>query len=368
MRKSGSEKVYAANPEVVTVLGSGESFWNALCQGESGLTPVFQTFPDWFAEDKRYVGVLPLAKEPSRFEQILDRIFARIDPKLFLAVDKIFIATSLGDLIGPFAGKPQQPIRECLKRLDPELLSKTMIVSSACSSGSDALSLGFLSLKNRVNDTALIIAADSLCPAKLANHIALGTQSPTRCRPFDIGRDGTSFGEGAASLLLATSDGLARLGCHPLAELLGVGFSCDGYDITAPDPTGRWAATAISQTLPTNHEPIYVNAHGTGTTLNDQAEAKALRQALDLSRCWISSTKGALGHTLGATGLIEANVAILSIVRGKIPGTTGNKEIDPSLGLHIVPAGKAFDQQVNQALSVTFGFGGVNSTALFQRI
>jgi len=368
MHKSGSEKVYVANPEVVTVLGSGESFWNALCRGDSGLSTAAEAFPNWFPGDTRYVGALTLTEEPTRFEQILDRVFERIDPKLFFSVEKIYIATSLGDLIGPYAGKPQRPIQKQLEQLDPKLSAKTMIVSSACSSGSDALSLGFLALKSGAADSALVIAADSLCPAKLAHHIALGTQSPGRCRPFDPGRDGTSFSEGGASLLLATAKGLSKLGCEPIVEVTGVGFSCDGYDITAPDPSGRWAAAAITHALPKNPGSIYVNAHGTGTLLNDQAEAKALQSALDLSRCWVSSTKGAIGHSLGATGLVEAIVAILSLARGKIPGTTGNREADSSLSLQIVRAGNALNQQVDQSLSVTFGFGGVNSAAFFQRI
>ena len=358
------QKIYVAAPEVVTVLGSGDSFWSALCRGESGLKKACDAFPQWFCNDARYVGAMPLSDGTSRLDQVIGLLLERINPRLFAEVQLIYAATSLGDLLGPHAGRPHELIRERLST-QPDRFS---IVSSACSSGSDALSLGYLALKSNAADSALIIAADSLCPAKLAHHIALGTQSPTRARPFDQNRDGTSFGEGGASLLLATEQGLARLGYEPKAELKGVGFSCDGYDITVPDPTGQWAADAIRSAMPELKESLYVNAHGTGTQLNDHAEAKALRAVLDVSRCKISSTKGAIGHCLGATGLIEAIVAVQALATGKIPCTAGLAQIDPLLELPVLSEGPALEERVNQALSVTFGFGGVNSAIFFERV
>lgn len=367
MDKSAFKSVYAVAPNVLTALGSGETFWQALYRGESGLSPVSAVFPEWFPDDNRHVGALSLEKSPSRLEQILERTLSLIDPTLFDNVDLVFAATSLGDLIGPYAGQPHKLIEEKIAERAPALRGKIQIVSSACSSGSDALSLGFLALQSGQAQTALILAVDSLCPAKLAHHIALGTQSPTRARPFDLRRDGTSFGEGGASLILAATEGLSRLSLTPRAEVLGVGFSCDGHDITVPDPTGKWAAAAIRYALTKPQGSLYINAHGTGTPLNDQAEAKALLSTLDLSRCYLSSTKGAFGHCLGATGLMEAIIAIETLATGKIPCTAGLEHTDPTLKISPLPQGPAQHAIVEHALSVTFGFGGVNSALFFGR-
>ena len=303
------------------------------------------------------VGALSL-KDP-RLESILECLWALFD---VCPVDGIYAATSLGDLIGKGAGRPQEIIFTFIRNKLP-FDCPIRIFSSACSSGSDALSMGYLAIQAKRADILLILAADSLCPAKLAHHIALGTQSPTRARPFDRNRDGTSFGEGGAFLILANARGVERLKKHPIAEVTGVGFSCDGYDITMPDPSGKWAACAISQCL--KGQPNYINAHGTGTILNDLAEAKALHAAVDLSSCLISSTKGAIGHCLGAAGLIEAVICIKALQSGLAPPTAGLQQIDPALGLRPIQEGVHADLQT--ALSVTFGFGGVNSAISFRR-
>ncbi len=351
-----SEPVYALCPTVLTVLGSGSSFWNNLCLGKSGLRPACEAFPGWFPNDKRAVGALFMEEDAPRMSTLLDRLLELIDPKHLALVDGIFAATSLGDLLGPDAGYPQNVFT-----LDKPL----SIVSSACSSGSDALSLGYLSIKAGQADALFILAVDSLCPAKLAHHIALGTQSPTQARPFDILRNGTSFGEGGAALILANARGVERMRESPLVEITGVGFSCDGYDITMPDPSGRWASLAIQMAQP---KTGYINAHGTGTHLNDLAEAKALCSQLDIKNCFVSSTKGALGHTLGVTGLLESIVCIEALRTGKIPRTTGLKEIDPELGFSPLIEGPALERSFNHALSVTFGFGGVNSAISMTKV
>lgn len=360
MQASAFEPVYAVCGEVITVLGSKNSFWQALCEGKSGLRPACEAFPDWFADKQNAVGALSIEESESRLEVISDRLLAMLEDRIF---DRIYAATSLGDLIGKWAGYPQHVLTSCLQKW--EVQGSIRIISSACSSGSDALSLGYLAVCAKQADLVLVLAVDSLCPAKLAHHIALGTQSPTRARPFDLVRDGTSFGEGGAFLILANEKGLSRLKKLPQAEVIGVGFSCDGYDITVPDPSGQWAARAIARC---NCVPEYINAHGTGTVLNDLAEARALLSACDLSNCFISSTKGAIGHCLGATGLIEAIVCMQVLHTGKIPGTVGLKEVDPILGFTPLIQGRLIEKQLETALSATFGFGGVNSAVSLRKI
>jgi 3-oxoacyl-(acyl-carrier-protein) synthase len=363
MSISASDPVYALCPEVLTALGSGAPFWEALCLGKSGLIPVCQTFPDWFPNDQRNVGALSLDHCESRLQALLDRLLSYFDDRFWPLIDGIYAATSLGDLIGKYAGAPHLAIQERMRQRHAPL----HIVSSACSSGSDALSLATLAIRAKQADVLLVLAVDSLCPAKLSHHITFGTQSPTRGRPFDLRRDGTSFGEGGAFCLLASQRGLDRLKEIPFVEILGVGFSCDGYDITVPDPTGQWAAMAIERAKPKSFVPDYINAHGTGTLLNDAAESKALRSSFDVSRCLVSSTKGATGHCLGAAGLIEAVIAMLALNTGRIPPTAGLEILDPALELTLVHQNDQIQKPIQTALSVTFGFGGVNSAITMKK-
>ncbi len=364
MPTSAFEPVYALHADVLTALGSGAQFWENLCSGQSGLAPLCQIFPDWFPEDHRKVGALPWEESDSRLLMILDRLLALFDDRFWPFIDGIYAATSLGDLIGKYAGAPHLALQEKMSRCSAAL----HIVSSACSSGSDALSLAALAIRSKRADVILVLAVDSLCPAKLSHHVMFGTQSPTQARPFDLNRDGTSFGEGGAFCLLASKRGLERLQETPLAEILGVGFSCDGYDITVPDPTGKWAALAIERAKPPSFLPDYINAHGTGTLLNDAAESKALRLSFDLSPILISSTKGATGHCLGAAGLIEAIIAMLALKTGQIPPTAGLNTLDPALGFNPISQEDQIQKVIQTALSVTFGFGGVNSAVTMRKV
>ncbi len=363
MSTSAFDPVYALHPQVLTALGSGNEFWRNLCLGRSGLTPLCKTFPDWFPEDHRKVGALPVEKNDSRLQTVLDRLFSLFDDSLWPLIDGIYAATSLGDLIGKHAGAPEKAIQKKIHQHKTDL----RIISSACSSGSDALSLAALAIRAKQADVLLVLAVDSLCPAKLSHHITFGTQSPTQGRPFDLKRDGTSFGEGGAFCFLASARGVERLKKTPLAEILGVGFSCDGYDITVPEPTGKWAALAIERATSNSFVPDYINAHGTGTLLNDAAESKALRSSFDTSHCLVSSTKGATGHCLGAAGLIEAIIAMLALETGQIPPTAGLEILDPSLELSPIPQTHQIQKPIQTALSVTFGFGGVNSAIAMRK-
>ena len=206
---------------------------------------------------------------------------------------------------------------------------------------------------------------------KLVQHVALGTQSRDRARPFDLGRSGTSFGEAVAIALLASDRGLLRLGLRKLVRVAGFGMSGDAHDVVAPDPDGQHAAQAIRTALRDAEagEVGYVNAHGSGTQLNDRAEISALRRAVGpeaMASMHVGGTKGALGHTLGATGLVEAVVATHALVEGRYPPTVGLVRPDPTLPF--VPATTLRKRSAREryALSVTFGFGGVNSAVLLE--
>jgi len=365
---------HIAYADAYTTLGHGEALWRALVAGRSGLIPAAEAFPGRDFASDTYVGAIAGLSEQQRMPALLERFAGTIIPDAARACDFVIGASSLGDLTGPHAGKPERLLRAHLGTLFPGLAADRMlVVSSACSSGTDALALAALLLDSGAAHAVGVLAFDSLEAGKLLQHLALGTQSATRARPFDLQRSGTSFGEGGAFAIVAGAEGLRRLGLAPIARVAGFGMSCDALDITAPDPTGRWPSRAIQRALASAGDAArrigYINAHGSGTALNDRIEALALREAFGarLDEIPVSSTKGAVGHLLGATGLAELVFATWALRDGVCPGSVGLETPDPAIDLQVIPASKVVPGGVPAAMSVTFGFGGVNSAVVLER-
>jgi len=191
--------------------------------------------------------------------------------------------------------------------------------------------------------------------------------------PFDARRSGFVMGEGAGALVLESYDHAKARGARIYAELSGYGSTCDAYHITAPHPEAESAARAISDAWAEGglaSEKIYINAHGTGTPLNDKAETMAIKRALgeDLARkAQISSTKSMTGHMLGAAGAVEAIASILALREGMLPPTIGLSVPDPDCDLDYVPL-VARKSEVDAAISISLGFGGHNACLVFQKI
>ncbi|BCQ58221.1 beta-ketoacyl synthase N-terminal-like domain-containing protein [Burkholderia gladioli] len=365
--------VWIAHADALTCLGYGPELHAALLAGRSGLTPAAEAFPNVERlAGAGMVGRLKTVEGEVRVPGILASGLRCLAPDTLLEADLMVGACSLGDLAGPDAGQPRMAFERALRDWSAgKRLPSIQFVSSACSSGTDALGLGAMSIAAGVADVVAVIAFDSLPAGKLVQHVALGTQSRDRARPFDVGRSGTSFGEAVALVLLASEQGLRRLGLSELVRVAGFGMSGDAHDVVAPDPDGRHAARAIQVALRgANSGAVgYVNTHGSGTPLNDRAEVGALRCAIGpaaLGKMHIGGTKGALGHTLGATGLVEAVVAARALSDGRYPPTAGLEQPDPNLD--ITPAMRPGMRSAHQryALSVTFGFGGVNSAVLLE--
>ncbi|HKV09622.1 MAG TPA: beta-ketoacyl-[acyl-carrier-protein] synthase family protein, partial [Thermoanaerobaculia bacterium] len=183
-------------------------------------------------------------------------------------------------------------------------------VSSACSSGALALAAALDAVRSGEVDVAVAGGSDSLCQLTYAGFNALRSVDEEPCRPFRAGRAGMSFGEGAAVLVLEPLEQALARGVIPLAVLAGAGASCDAHHMTAPDPSGQGAAAAIEAGLRDagflREEVSFVNAHGTGTPLNDAAEWNALRQVFGerAGEIPVVATKALLGHLLGSSGAI----------------------------------------------------------------
>lgn len=234
------------------------------------------------------------------------------------------------------------------------------VLSNACASSGKAFASAKRWLEADLVDAVLVGGADSLCQMTLRGFGSLGLLSEDATRPFCRERRGINIGEGAAFALLE------RRGTGPL--LLGVGESADAHHMTRPDPEGEGARAAMAAALDDGgvspQDVDYVNAHGTGTRFNDAMEARALRSALgSAADPLVVSTKGYIGHTLGAAGATEAVFVLQSLNEGWIPASAGANPLDPDLGLN-VPTGLC-ETELRVALSNSFAFGGSNVSLLF---
>jgi 3-oxoacyl-[acyl-carrier-protein] synthase II len=250
--------------------------------------------------------------------------------------------------------------------------SRTRTLCSACSGGANAILLGADWIRTGRSERVMAGGADGLCRLTFAGFNALGAVAPEVCRPFDRRRAGLGLGEGAAFLVLESETSMQRRGVIPLAEIGGWAVGSEAHHITNPEEAGGTAASLMRRALDRAGVTLdgldYVNAHGTGTPLNDAMESRALRQALgaEVARVAVSSCKGQIGHTLGAAGAIEAAITVLAIERGEVPPTGGLEEPDDECQLaHVMGRGRA--AHVRAAISNSFGFGGTDTVLLFKR-
>ncbi len=232
------------------------------------------------------------------------------------------------------------------------------VVSTACSSSGKVAASAMRLIEAGVADAVLVGGIDSLTRMTLQGFHSLGILSSRSCRPFGADRDGINIGEGAAFFLMER-EGDAEI------EVLGVGESADAYRMSSPEPTGRGARESMERALAqagmSPEDVDHINAHGTATKLNDDAEARAI-EALFGDRVPVSSTKGYTGHLLGAAGGTEVVFAIHAILTGQLPATIGCDPLDPEVRIQIQrDAGRA---RVRTVLSNSFAFGGSNVSVL----
>ena len=244
-------------------------------------------------------------------------------------------------------------------------------ISTACSSSAHAIGLAFSMVRSGMSDVALTGGSEApFSYGILKAWEAMRVISPTVCRPFSKDRNGMVLGEGAAMLVLEEMDHALARGAKPLAEIAGFGMSSDAHHITQPSAEG--AAKAVRMALKdagiAPEQIGYVNAHGTGTTVNDTTETRAMHLAFGdhAKRLAISSTKAMHGHTLGAAGAIESAAAILSLASGILPPTIHFNEPDPECDLDYIP-NCARRADIEYALSSSFAFGGLNAVVALRR-
>ncbi|MEO8503798.1 MAG: beta-ketoacyl-[acyl-carrier-protein] synthase family protein [Acidobacteriota bacterium] len=245
-------------------------------------------------------------------------------------------------------------------------------ISSACASATLAIGIALESLREGETEVALAGGSDSLCRLTFAGFNSLRSVDAGPCRPFRHLREGLSLGEGGAVLVLETLAHAEARGARPLAIVAGAGGSCDAHHMTAPDPSGVGVVRAIRAALADAEVEAdavsFVNAHGTGTPLNDAAEWAALSEVFGAraGQIPVTSTKGNLGHFLGSAGAIEAVATVLCLEHGAVHPTPGDGPIDPASPVDLVLGAPRAVPTDAVALSTNFAFGGSNAAAVFR--
>lgn len=265
--------------------------------------------------------------------------------------------------------QPQVQARVVLEALG--LSGPTTIISNACASGSNAVGHAWELLRRSHAECVLAGGYDALSQMVFAGFDALQALSPTLCRPFDARRDGLALGEGAAILALESLERARRRDAPILGEIIGYGTSIDQHHLTQPHPQGDTALAVMKAACEsagiTPDDVDYINAHGTGTPLNDSSEAVAISQWAGprVASLRVSSTKASIGHLLGGAGAVEAVICLMALREQWLPPQAVFETPDPACSFPIVHQPQ--DAPLNVALSNSFGFGGVNATLILRR-
>ncbi len=408
------EKVVITGMGTVNPLGlSVEDAWGNLINGVSGVAPItlFDPTPlnvHFAAEVKNFKPENFMdakeARRRDRFEQL-----AAAAAKMALQDSELEvneknagrIGVIVSSAIGGIASLEEAVITnqtEGPRRVSPFLIPMLMpngasgmiaidlgikgpcfSVASACASGSDGLGTALMMLRTGMIDAALAGAAEStVCSVAVAAFDRVGAMSRRNDniamtpQPFDKNRDGLVMGEGAAVLMLERESHAKARGANILAELAGYGATADAYHVTAPQETGVGGAAAMVMAIESAQANVgdvgYINAHGTGTHLNDQSETRAVKAAFgELAyKTPISSTKSMTGHMMGATGALEAIFCVKAVREGILPPTIHYETPDPECDLDYIP-NKAREKKINLAISNAFGFGGHNAVLAIRR-
>ena len=251
---------------------------------------------------------------------------------------------------------------------------------TACASGSNAIGEAMRLVRHGYADAVITGGAEAaIVPSAIAGFVnmqALSTsENPNEASlPFDKRRGGFVIGEGAVALVLEEYEHAKARGAKIYGEICGYGSTCDAYHITAPHPEARGGTQAMMDAMKeagcTDNDTIYVNAHGTGTPMNDVIETVVIKRALGedhAKRSYVSSTKSMTGHMLGAAGAIEALACLFVLNDGFIPPTINLNEQDENCDLNCVP-NTAVEAKITLALSNSLGFGGHNACLAFRKV
>ena len=398
---SDVSRVVVTGLGAVTPLGhTVAAYWGNLKQGISGLGPITLTVTTEELSQKvaaEVKGFDPLKHFEERELSTLDRVsqLAVVAAREAIAQAAITFDMPLSlrtaTIIGTGVGGQntldesfRRIYRENRSRVFPLTIPKLMVnapasqismfcglrgpafaVASACASATHAIGLAFQMVRAGQVDCAVTGGTEACITfGTLRGWEAMRVMAPDACRPFSIDRKGLVLGEGAAMLVLEPLERARARGAQILGEIVGFGMSADAADLTAPDLGGMTRAMqeALADAKLTAQDIQYVNAHGTGTAINDATETQALHQVFGehARKLAVSSTKSMVGHALGAAGALELVATLRAVSEGIVPPTIGYLGPDPACDLDYVP-NEARAMRIDAAISSSFAFGGLNA-------
>ena len=412
-----NRRVVVTGTGVITPVGNDvNTYWKNLLEGVCGIDFI-QSFPT----DDLPVKIAGEVKDFNPAEYGIEAPFARKQDKFTLFavaaawqamnesglksgedgnIDPFRLGVYVGSGIGGFATQIRETekiLSEGPKWVSP-LFIPTMIaniaagniairnnacgpclpVSTACSTSTHAVGEAYRAIKHGYADAIIAGGTEAvilpLGLAGFANAKALSRSEDPKYAslPFNKNRGGFVMSEGAAVLVLEEYEHAVARGAEIIAEVCGYGNTCDAHHVTAPRPDGTTQAAAFRNALDeagyTSDDVLYINAHGTGTALNDVCETNAFKLALgdDAYKAHISSIKGSIGHMLGAAGAVEAVATVLALKNGIVPPTINLDEIEPECDLNYTP-NKPVKADLTIAMSDSLGFGGHNSCVVFRK-
>jgi len=398
---TGVTRVVVTGLGAVTPLGhTAATFWANLKQGISGIGPITLTATPEELSQKvaaEVKGFDPLKHFEERELSTLDRVsqLAVVAARDAIAQAAITFdmplslrtATIIGTGVGGQTTLDEsfrRVYRENRSRVFPLTIPKLMAnapasqismfcglrgpafaVASACASATHAIGIAFQMVRSRQVDCAITGGTEACITfGTLRGWEAMRVMAPDVCRPFSIDRKGLILGEGAAMLVLEPLERARARGAQILGEIVGFGMSADAADLTAPDLGGMARAMegALTDGKLDAQDIQYVNAHGTGTAVNDLTETQALHRVFGAhaGKLAVSSTKSMVGHALGAAGALEMVAMLLAVREAIVPPTIGYLGPDPACDLDYVP-NKARAMTIDAAISNSFAFGGLNA-------
>ena len=411
---SENRRVVVTGLGAVTPLGNDtEKTWEGLKNGRNGIAPITLFDTQGF---KAVLGAEVKGFDPREYLEVnevlrTDRyaqfavaaaqqaaaesgVGGTVDPERFAVI----FGSGIGG-IGTFENEYRKLLEKGPRRVSPLFVpmmignmaagliairhncrGSAMPAVTACASGSNAIGEAMRLIRHGYADAAITGGAEAaICPSAVAgftNMQALSTsQDPNGASlPFDKRRGGFVIGEGAVALVLEEYRHAKARGAKIYGEVCGYGSTCDAHHITAPHPQARGGAQAMMDAMReagyTGEDTVYINAHGTGTPMNDAVETAAIKKALgeeQAKRAFVSSTKSMTGHMLGAAGALEALACLFALEEGLIPPTINLCEPDEACDLNYVPQ-TAVRADITLALSKSLGFGGHNACLAFRKV
>lgn len=411
---SENRRVVVTGLGAVTPLGNNVAdTWEGLKNGKNGIGPITHFDTEKYKakmgaevkdfDPKEYLEVNDVLRT-DRYAQLAvaaaqqavedSKIEGQVEPERF----SVMFGTGIGG-IGTFETEHTKLMEKGPRRVSPLFIpmmignmaagmiairhdcrGSVMPAVTACASGSNAIGEAMRLIRHGYADAVITGGAEStitpIAVAGFVNMQALSTaENPDEASlPFDKRRGGFVMGEGSVALILEEYEHAVNRGAKIYGEVCGYGSTCDAHHITAPHPEARGGSQAMLDAMKeagyTENDVVYVNAHGTGTPMNDKLETIAIKLALgeeNAKKAYVSSTKSMTGHMLGAAGAIEAMACLFALNEGIIPPTINLKEQDEECDLNCVP-NTAQNADITLALSNSLGFGGHNACLAFRKV